>query len=258
MPKYIPVLAPFLLLFLAFPLISAWRPTDRTCGGTTICLTSFKWCEPSGARECFYPPDVYPQSNEAGQFPALVWEGQYEISWKGVRQDSGTVTVEWRFKGDGNETVVWSQGMFNFSFGLVEENTANDDSKDLAALNNNIVFKPSASMFLPTTSPEPASNITFDAAQGLVNQKSYIRIRQGGETGNSDTSDEFVVLSSVTKNIVNRAVEDEKKAWKKKMAVGLIVGILGTSGVTIAATWFWMKWWMLRMQNIRLNKKIVD
>ena len=168
------------------------------------------------------------------------------------------MTVEWRFKGDGDETVVWSQGMFLPSFGPVEENTSNDCAKDLAALNNNIVFKPSASMFLPTTSPEPASNITFNAAQGLVNQKSYIKIHQGGETGHSDTSDEFVVLSGVTKNIVSTAVEEEKKMWKKRMAIGLIVGILGTAGVTIAATWFWMKWWMLRMQNIRLNRKIVD
>jgi hypothetical protein len=113
-------------------------------------------------------------------------------------------------------------------------------------------------MFLPTTSPEPASNITFDAAQGLVNQKSYIIIRQGGESGNSDKSDEFVVLPSVTRNIVDRAVGMEARVWRKKMAIGLIVGILGTAGVTIAGTWLGMKWWMLRMQRIRLNRKIVD
>ncbi|KAF2796598.1 hypothetical protein K505DRAFT_335059 [Melanomma pulvis-pyrius CBS 109.77] len=239
MPRYLPVLAPLLLLLLLLPLIAAWRPTDRTCGGTTICLTSFKWCEASGARECYYPPNVYSQSDDAGPYPALVWEEEYEISWKGVKQDSGTVTVQWIFLLDGNHTVVWET--------------------ELAALNNNIKFKPSSSMFLPTASPEPISNITFDAAQGLVTQQSMIRIRQGPASGGiEDTSDTFVVLPSVTQNIIDRALEEERRTWKKKMTVALIVGILGSASLSIAGTWFWMRWWLLRMRAARIGRKIVD
>lgn len=124
MPRYvqIPFLASLLLL-LTLPLIAAWRPTDRTCGGTSICLTSFKWCASSGSRECYYPPNVYPQSDAAGPFPALVWEDEYEISWKGVRQDSGPVKVQWIFSnGGGNsEVVVWETGTCKIPRAIVDE-----------------------------------------------------------------------------------------------------------------------------------------
>ncbi|KAF2703145.1 hypothetical protein K504DRAFT_463776 [Pleomassaria siparia CBS 279.74] len=233
MRPYPPIIqAPVLLLLLFLvPLITAWRPTDRTCGGTIICLTSFKWCNEAG--ECYYPPNVYAQDESAGSSPALVWEEEYELSFKGVKQDSGPVRVQWVFLGDdeSGQMVVWET--------------------ELSALNNAIRFKPSSSMFLPTTSPAPHSNITFDAAQGLVAHRSMIRIQQGDAALDvKDTSDSFVVLPIAMRGIIDTALAAERRAWKRKMTMVVTVCVLETAGIAVVVARMWTRRWLLRMKNV--------
>ena len=116
-------------------------------------------------------------------------------------------------------------------------------------------------MFLPASAPHaPLSNITFEAAQGLVLQKSLIRVQQGSATANlQDNSDTFIVLPTVTRQIIELVRNSEKRTWKKRMTVALVVGFLGMTAVAIVGAWFWMRWWTARMRSVRMpGRKMVD
>lgn len=108
------------LVVVVLPLLisrtHAWRPSENDCNNK-ICLTSFRWCESGGGkRDCYYPDFVYPQEDYAGPFPALIWEKEYDLTWK-VKdsQGNGDVNITWEFQGgDRPKGVFWSTRRFLF------------------------------------------------------------------------------------------------------------------------------------------------
>lgn len=105
-------LAGLLLLVLASaPLTTqAYDPSQRSCVGDNVCLTSFHWCADNDGRDdgqtgCSFPDGAYPRTLKENQQNAalLTRDREYIISWKdGDPTNENPVTITWRF-GSGYE-----------------------------------------------------------------------------------------------------------------------------------------------------------
>lgn len=92
-----------LLLALAPVAEQAYDPSQRSCVGDNVCLTSFHWCAANDGREddktgCSFPEGAYPKTIMDNQLnAALLTRGRnYIISWKdGDPTNTNPVTITW-------------------------------------------------------------------------------------------------------------------------------------------------------------------
>lgn len=108
-----------LLLLASAPLATqAYDPSQRSCVGDNVCLTSFHWCAADDGRDdgqtgCSFPDGAYPRTLADDQLnAALLTRGRdYIISWKeGDPTNENSVTITWNFgsgySGDG-ANLTW-------------------------------------------------------------------------------------------------------------------------------------------------------
>lgn len=109
-----------LLLLASAPLaVLAYDPSERSCVGDNVCLTSFHWCanqdlRADGQTGCSFPDGAYPLTlEETQQNAALLSQNrEYVISWKkGDPTNERPVRITWRFGGgDGADGVNTTWG----------------------------------------------------------------------------------------------------------------------------------------------------
>lgn len=123
MAKFAPksLMAAIALALLTSHLALAYDPSQRSCTGKNLCLTSFIWCAVgdslnNGQTGCSFPAGAYPYTlnEKVNTNPVmLLTDNEYNISWKTGPQISTTTTpytvlVQWTFTNvtSRNTTVI--------------------------------------------------------------------------------------------------------------------------------------------------------
>ncbi|PVI05788.1 hypothetical protein DM02DRAFT_610479 [Periconia macrospinosa] len=237
-----------ILLLTSTPhLTHAWSPSDHTCKTSSLCLTSFQWCNPQG-RDCGSPPpNVYP-SAESGRLPSLIWEREYEVTWN-MKLMGSAVTIQWTMQnaaeineGGGNGTRHRDWNNYPLSREVVwEYNMTSVDSK--------YTFRPSADMFpnplAPNINASTARQLALGQTQLMIMQRRFMDSTRDvtNDTLNripnddlSDRSQEFYVSSQFLAEAVKYAQDREIKAWRTKLGLGVGLGV-GLTWIVVGCAW---------------------
>ncbi|KAH7135178.1 hypothetical protein B0J11DRAFT_502024 [Dendryphion nanum] len=239
----------FITLFLFFISLTAADDLGRRCPGSMLCFTSFTWCKPN-IKNCRYPKDVYALPKTSDAYAALIWGKEYNFTWDS--DINGPVTILWHFidsprqngSNQGDPFAVWETNITGNSF----------------------VFKPQEKMF-PSLN---AQNMTPELATAFASERTYLSIEQfvmekfsnGSEQLTSkrhrDTTEVFSVLPESVRDIVDGAVRDEEKKWRKRLnlAIGLGVGLSVFCAVLL--TWGCAGLWARRNARKRGEKGLGD
>ncbi|KAK7189030.1 hypothetical protein PSPO01_05139 [Paraphaeosphaeria sporulosa] len=259
-----------ILIFIA-TVVSAWSPSDHQCRYSSLCLTSFYWCDPTG-KSCSYPDDVYPQRkpwpNESRfGFPTLIWETIYQLTWR-TEVDDYPVTVWWwmldaNMTGLGDrrpgvpEYVVWEFSESTLYTQTDMSNELRSDTTIDVTNGTSLTFSPSSALF-----PNPlAPTLNFTQAIGLATGQTFISISQyGSDRANStdfsreigrtdslgDNTQTFHVAPEWAKAAIDFARSEETEKWERKLALGVGLGVGLSVLVTYLVTWGAAQWWARR------------
>ncbi|KAL5386534.1 hypothetical protein PMIN02_008484 [Paraphaeosphaeria minitans] len=267
------------VLSFVITVVSAWDPSDRDCTYSSLCFTSFYWCDPTG-KSCSYPDNVYPQRqprpNESRfGFPTLIWNHNYQLTWR-TEVDDYPVTVWWWMM-DANMTglgerrpgvpdyVVWESSestLHTQTDRQSEVSTHQIDGYDAETAIDvtdatSLTFAPSSDLF-----PNPlAPTLNFTQAIGLATGQTFISISQyGSDRANStdlsremgrtdslgDNTQTFYVAPEWAEAAIDLARSEEKEKWQRKLALGVGLGVGLSVLVTYLFTWAAAQWWARR------------